>query len=705
MKESIEKFSKEGRGVSHSLCWEKSRKPLGGLLVFVCLIFAGPVSSEEVYTAGTRVELVAGLQSAQPGQVLLVAIHFQMDPGWHIYWKNPGDSGIPPQIKWTLPEGFKAGDIEWPFPHNISMPPLLSYGYEGETFLYTDIQVPNSVAAGASVRLSADLTFLASQIQCVPGIAHLDLDIPVDSIAPEKNYLAEEIFQKKDSLVPTKLSSIKAQAWDDGRALILKVKGVGNDFLRGAAYFYPEQSDLIQHAAEQKFRKEGNGFVLVIPRSTLHAQPISRISGVVVGEGEPARAFEIDAPVNVMLSSPPATQGARGLLVAVLSALIGGLILNLMPCVLPVLVLKVLSLIEKSGSSRRESLRHGFYFSAGVIVCFWALAGILLLLQLGGRQVGWGFQFQSPAFVAALSVLFFFLALSMWGIVNIDVPWFVRNWIGGGSGGANPFANGIIATLAATPCTAPFMGSALGYALTQSFPATLLVFTALGLGMALPYLVLCAFPEFLKFVPKPGRWMITFKRFLAVPFFLTVLWLGWVLWTSRGVASVAFLSAGLVIAGAAFVIERGKFAFPIGLAGVLIAVGGANFAPAMSLEQRTSSEQIAWQPYSAQALQDALSQGKSVFIDFTASWCLSCQVNERVALENPQVVEALREHGVVTLKADWTSYDERITQALAGYGKNSIPVYVLYIPGQAQPVFFPELITPAIVLEGLKRIP
>jgi len=424
-------------------------------------------------------------------------------------------------------------------------------------------------------------------------------------------------------------------------------------------------------------------------------------------------------PAVVPVTAAPAFPSANsvGLPLALGLALLGGLILNLMPCVFPILSIKILSFVQRAGEDRRHILRHGFVFAAGVLVSFWVLAGLLIALRAGGRQLGWGYQLQSPSFIILISVVLFLLSLSLLGVFEIG-----GNLIGvgggkSGSGYGGSFFTGILATIVATPCTAPFMGSALAYALTQTAVVSLLVFTALGLGMAAPYLILSASPKLLRFLPRPGAWMETFRQFMAFPLLATLIWLTWVLGLQIGVDGLVRFLFGLLIFGmAAWVF--GRWNQPIRSFGVrvvarLVTVGllGAGLyvaslgtgmvAGAVVPSVETDPESISWIEFNPDRLREEVDSGRSVFLDFTAAWCLTCKANEMIAFRSVEVSDAFRDRGILAMKADWTTRNPEITEALARFGRTGVPLYVFFAGDGAEPVILPQIINPAIVLEAI----
>jgi DsbC/DsbD-like thiol-disulfide interchange protein/cytochrome c biogenesis protein CcdA len=612
--------------------------------------------SNAVRDVHVEAQLIAEGNSIAPAQSFWVALRLKMDSQWHVYWKNPGDSGTPPKIKWHLPEGFKAGDIQWPYPTKIDQPPLRTYGYEEEVFLLVKIDPPSQLT-GETVTLKARTDWLMCKIECIPGRAELEFQLPVSSEPPQPNSPWIKHFADTRARLPLEESGWAIAAQDHNRTLTIRLNNP-DAYKLSDVYFFPERDDLINHADEQILKEVPGGYELAVTRSNLFTKPLTRLKGILVSK-EGWRGPDTEAALTVDIPVGAPTQTPLKLPAALLFAFIGGLILNLMPCVLPVLSLKVLGLIKQAGEDRSKMRLHGLIFTAGVVVSFWVLAGILIALRAAGQQIGWGFQFQSPPFLIFLSLVFLIFALNLFGVFEIAGPQINAPRKQGMTG---IFLNGVLATITATPCTAPFMGTALGFALSQSPQVALGIFTSLGLGMSSPYLLLTFFPPLLRLLPKPGPWMIKFKKFLGVLLLATVVWLLWVLGTQVG-----FLKDG----------------------------------PA---SQETSSAKIVWQNYSPELIEQLRAENKIVFLDFTARWCLTCQVNERIALDNAKVVEKFKELGVVAVKADWTSYDETITRALAAFGKNSIPLYVLYPKDQKEPVILPEIITPGTVLEALKKI-
>ena len=684
------------------------------------LAIAAAALTSLAHASGSRnvqASLVSETTSIQPGRPLQLGLRLRMADGWHTYWKNPADSGLPTKLAWKLPEGFTADDLQWPRPERISAPPLMSYGYNEEVLLPVVVHPPADLPAGQTVRLATRADWLECKEICLPGKAELEITLPVETQASSPSDAAP-LFAKTRGLMPTEGDVWRARALSVPRRLVLSFTP---SVTPSEAYFFVDQPQVVEYAEPQKLLRTGDGFTLELTPA-VNGQTPSRLSGVLVAEsGQGPRAIAVDAVVESAAAAPAGTEVVHtraSLWVSLGAAFLGGLLLNLMPCVLPVLSLKVLGFVRQAGETR--VWRHGLAFAAGVVLSFWALAGLMLALRAGGERIGWGFQLQSPAFVAILALLFLLIALNLLGVFEIGMSMMgAGNRVQGATGLASSFWSGLLATVVATPCTAPFMGSALGFGLSQPKLQSLLVFTALGLGMSAPYLLLSASPRLLRFVPKPGPWMARFKELLAVPMLATVVFLCWLLGQQTGVDGMAWLLAGFIPVGlGAWVYGRASQAALEGRAhrasmawaGVLVAAGIAlalarGTVPVEAVPGAASpvaGQSLGWEPFSVERRDALLAQGTPVLIDFTASWCLSCQVNERVALSTPAVRAKLREHGVALLKADWTRRDDRITEALASYGRQGVPLYVLYgREKNAPPRLLPEVLTPGIVLSAI----
>lgn len=618
--------------LSHPLCQATRRcaRGVAHLAIVITLMSILPCSAFDISnTARTEhasVSLTSEPSSDQSGSSLNAIVTLTSIPGWHTYYKNPGDVGRATQIQWTLPEGITAGEIEWPSPHQFGAPPLVSYGYEGEVKLSVPIHIPKE--------------------------------------------------------------------WTGDLPLQAKVK-----WLVCAQLCFPEEADL----------------------------------------------------KLVVSNRASSSLGLGAFMSALVLAFAGGLLLNLMPCVLPVLSIKVFSLMKDPEASKVTLAKTGCAFLLGVLVSFWGLAALLLVLQSAGALIGWGFQLQSPLFVTVLATLFTLLGLNFFGVFEMGLRMqgfadslerkITEPKLGGRSSDLmGSFASGVLTTLVASPCTAPFLGAGIGFTLGQSWITSMLVFTAMGLGVGLPVTLLALIPGWLRHLPKPGPWMLGLKKFFAFPMFATVVWLAWVLGHQQGVDAMAMLLAGLILiamsawlwgsaqlqrppqsqAGRALQIILPVVFFFLGVLlawpqdGVISRERSVPESSSFDLSRDSShgptgsksgakANAVAWQPYSEQALAEAREQGRMVFVNFTAAWCLSCQLNKRTTLHAERVQKAFEQFGVLTLEADWTNADPEITRALAQLHRNAVPVYALYPSQGGEPILLPEVLTPSLVLDALEK--
>ncbi len=703
-----------------------------------------------------RVELlVPGNALYRSDKLNDAGLYFKLEPGWHIYWLNPGDAGEAPHIQWTLPAGISAGPMQFPAPQRLPLGPLMDFGYEDEVLFPLKLHVADSVKPG-TVTLHAKVAWLVCHDSCIPEKAELEAQRNVRAELPTIPYSPDPLFKRFFNRIPKPFpAAFKADFQPTPEGFRLSVETGRREH---SAAFFPADQDILDNPAPQKLTPTASGFVLELKKDANSTANPAQLKGVIELSG--GRDYEIDATREVsfgvagiesMPSSAPAATAATpssgnaaapapsssapipapplswALLLRTSGlAFLGGLLLNLMPCVFPVLFLKGLSLVN-SGNEERGKLRvHGLVYAAGILVSFWALVAVLLGLRAAGSTLGWGFQFQSPAFLALMAGLLFFLGLSLAGQFEIGL----KLTSAGGSlvtkngaakqGYTSSFFTGVLAVVVATPCTAPFMGAAVGYALSQSAAVTFAVFTALAVGLAAPYVALTLQPAWTRLLPKPGAWMEVLRQAVSVPIFATVIWLAWVLAKGYGADILwTLLGSFLLLAIAGWFLGRWparRWATAVAaaiLVGVIaLAVFGQRLVgePAGTMGQtgRASLDSAAvgaWEPWSAERQAAYQSQGRPVFVDFTASWCLSCQVNERVALERPEVQAAFRAANVALLKADWTRHDEAITQALTALGRSGVPAYALYTPGQSAPQMLPEALTPGIVTDALSKLP
>lgn len=684
----------------------------------------GPVKAQHLTAQMTSLG-----PSIAPGGKQIVGLVLTLEDGWHVYWVNAGDSGDAPQIEWTLPDGFKAGPMQFPIPERLPLGPLMDFGYEDHVAFPVTIAAPASAAPGVA-HLDAQVSWLVCQDVCVPGKAHLGLDLNVQPNAPDPSTepkvgaLGEALTTLPNPL--PKDYSISARA-DANRIALTLVDG----YRETDAEFYPfdHDTDPIVNAADQTVDSHKNGATLYLQRSPqVPALPPSLHGLLKLSDTE---AYDVTIPVAMgSIAVPAASAHSMTAIAAIGLAFVGGIILNLMPCVFPVLFLKALGLVQTTANadekSRRGLLVHGLVYALGIVLSFWAIVGALLLVRAGGHHAGWGFQLQSPAFLAVLASFLFLFSLSLAGQFDIGLSLTSA----GGSlaqkqGYAGSFFTGVLATVVATPCTAPLMGAAVGFAVAQPAVIAFAVFTALAIGLALPYVLLSWQPAWARLLPKPGAWMEVLKQLTAVPLFATAIWLAWVYGQlfapGEGVTQIAFLLAGfLVLAIAGWALGRWPArSASRSTAAVLIVLGLAiplwqmraarrNVATATSAAgastAQSSSGPLVWQPYSEQMIADARGAGRPVFIDFTAAWCLSCQVNERLVLKSPEVEREFRTRNFALLRADWTNEDDAITQKLASLGRAGVPTYVVYPASQTGSAdVLPELLTKDLVLNAIRK--
>ncbi|MEQ1438431.1 thioredoxin family protein [Fontimonas sp. SYSU GA230001] len=671
--------------------------------------------AEPVRTPEVEAELIAEHTSLRTGDNW-VALRLRPEPGWHVYWRNPGDSGIPTRLDWRLPPGVSAGEIQWPYPHTETLGELTNYGYAEETLHLVQIGVGTDAGSGP-LTLAATASWLACKDICIPGKAELSLRLPVSANpAPDPDWAPS--FATARRALPVPARDWPAQFAVTGDSISLRIE---NPLLDGATRvaFFPYLNDLVNHAAPQRLAAEGPRLRLSQTQSPYFVDAPASVEGVVVIEHDGrTQAFEIEArPGDVeavggdagvraaplLHDTGAASAGTPGLLLVLAFAILGGLILNLMPCVFPVLSLKAMALVKHNGGDGGERRRQVYAYSVGVIASCVAIAIALLGLRSAGAAVGWGFQLQSPAFVGLMAYVIFALGLSMSGVAQFGLG--LMN-LGGGlaqkPGLSGSFFTGVLAVVVASPCTAPFMGTAMGYAMTQPAAISLLVFATLGLGLALPFLLIGWFPALARLLPRPGAWMETFKQAMAFPLYLTVVWLLWVLARQTDPQTTGRVMMGLVlIAFALWLWHRsGPFAAVLKLSALAGAVALVYVAPVASIGQSAARYEEA-EPWSAERVAELRADGRTVFVDFTADWCLSCKVNERVALHSERVQRAFADRRVAYLVGDWTRSDPAITAELARFGRNGVPLYLVYLRG-GEPRVLPQLLTPEIVLEAIE---
>lgn len=712
-------------------------------------------ASAVVQTPEVRAELVAyAPQGITKGAPLELGLLLQHQPGWHTYWKNPGDSGLPTELRWTLPEPLQASPVHWPTPQKIKIGRLANFGYENTVLLPVTVAVVSGVspAPGAGdlpIHLSA--SWLVCRTECIPQEGEFDLRLPLKgSIA-----LHRDLFESARAARPVPLSGT-VQAQFDGANLRVQAQGLPAAWKGQAVALFPEMADIFvtaaiaaptdrvqalgvdapaprsaQESATQTW--QGEVWSADLPISNLRSTAPSQIAMVFALGGQSVRAVvditgkwpekAATPPANAAMTEAPSPPIGHtgGLVWAIAAAFLGGLILNLMPCVFPVLAIKMLGFArhgEKGGISGRAI---GLAYTAGVVLSMAALGGILLALRAGGEQLGWGFQLQSPAMVSGLAVLFTLIGLNLLGFLEWGT--LVPSGLAGlqlRHPAADAALSGMLAVAVASPCTAPFMGASLGLALTLPTYQAMGIFLALGLGLALPFAVLSSMPQWARWMPKPGPWMVHLRQFMAFPMAATVLWLLWVLGHMGGLDAAASLAVLLwclaLTAWALSLAGRSRWIFGILATMTLLALLRALGPNVLQTQQVSLAESATarpsaagnqaterWQPWSVERVKNEISSGHAVFVDFTAAWCITCQYNKQTTLSDPAVLQHFSNKQVTLLRADWTQRDPAITQALAALGRSGVPVYVLYLPDKA-PVLLSEVLSSTELRSALSAL-
>jgi thiol:disulfide interchange protein/DsbC/DsbD-like thiol-disulfide interchange protein len=685
-------------------------------------------------------ELLADTTAIVPGKPFNVGLLLRIAPGWHTYWKFSGDAGLPTEVKWKLPAGWKISEIQWPIPlKTIDPGDIQTYGYVDEVLLMQEI-TPTNVVAGigdagnvaradhepgssipaTTVKLSADANWLVCEKICIPGSATLQLELPVSATSQPAN---TELFARYRHLLPQNWpgANLASTNWERvGSDLRLKVTSATPAKYPAVDFFpLPDEGTVVGHPAIEA--RNANEIVFRIPIESA-PKNLSSMAGLVVfsqqPNGDDRAAWQITTAPVVSAARPAA---ARGVFTFLLFGFIGGIILNLMPCVLPVISLKIFGFIQQAGQSPQKILRSGIAFTLGIFAWFLALALLLIGLKGAGREVTWGgFQFTNAYFVLALSVIVLVFALNLFGVFEISPPQSMTRGLLSTSERKDllgSFSQGVFATVLATPCTAPFLGTALGFAFTQSPAIILAIFIAIAAGMSAPYLLLSAQPGWLRFLPKPGPWMLHLKEFMGFLLLATLLFLLYVLGAQRGLEGAIWASCFLLVISVACWM-KGAFAVPTASAAkralvlvlmlVLVFASGIYFIGDKfhSAKVASADSQLrgGWQAFTPERLQAELEQGRTVFVDFTAAWCLTCKFNEANVLESQDVREAFQRHGIVKLKADWTNGDPVITKLLRHFGRPGVPLYVLYPRKNEEPIVFPELLTKGMLLEKVETV-
>lgn len=673
-----------------------------------------------------QVTIISEMSQVAPGETIWIAMHQNIYPGWHTYWLNAGDAGAAPTLTWHLPEGYEVGDLNFPPPERIPYMDLMNFGYADEVILPMQLSVPATARVGDVVTLEADATWLVCEEICIPEDGKVSLRLAVGKTSQRDPVWAPIIDVARASLpVPAPYETDFALT-ETTVELLLKSLDLGLAFQSRTiqeATFFPREEGLIEHVAEQNFVVTDEGVRLSLPRG-YETNDYQAISGLFVfsqdledGTLTNAFSFEGEKVSSLAPAAAPASNLA-GVVQAIILAFFGGILLNIMPCVFPVLFLKALAFMKHADKDASALRREGLSYASGVVASFVLLGVTLLALRAGGEAIGWGFQLQTPAIVGGLAFLLFAVGLSLSGVFSIG-----SSIVGVGSGLAQArgqwgsFFTGVLATVVATPCTAPFMGAAIGFALTHSVVAALLVFIFLGAGMALPFLVLAFFPALAKRLPKPGQWMERVKQALAFPMYGAAAWLAWVFALQTDPNALFALLIGMVLLGFGLwtfeVTRTAKGGWPhVGKGAAVLALLCAFIiltqikTPVMDARAMPSSagatQGLGYEPFSEARVDELTTAGKPVFVNFTAAWCISCLANEKLVFRSQDVRQAFEDRGITYLKADWTARDPNITRALAKFDRAGVPLYLYYSgePGTA-PQILPQILTVGIMLEAL----
>lgn len=671
------------------------------LFLILLLTTSSSLWSDSFFQASdSSVEVTSESEAMMKGDELLLGLNFKLTPGWHTYWKNPGDAGEGASVTWQLPKGFQASEILWPGPEAIPVEPLMTFGYEDEITLLTKIKALDAAVFPAIVK--AKVSWYTCKDICVPQEANLELTI--QNGEKINTFFANELSNVFLNLPKELSSKHRVEALDDNYFLQMELDG---NTPVSSAYFFPEEYGLSSYSKEQILEINKNSLSLQISQSEVDLK-LQNFAGVLLLNNQDSRTF-FNVNLNLNNNQKQESLSISELVLTIIFAFIGGLILNAMPCVFPILSIKILNFVEQSEGSKEKMIQHGLSFSAGVLVTFLSIAGLLLLLKSGGESIGWGYQLQSPLMVTILIYLFVAIGITFMSNLVLGGQLAQLGNINQGYGDiTSSFLTGVLAVIVASPCTAPFMGSAVGIALLQPGFITIAIFVSLGLGFAAPYLLLSFYPSLLKVLPKPGAWMETLKQFMAFPMWGSALWLTWVLSGQVQTDSVLMVLLGaLFIALGLWILEKNQssdgFAKWMSLSSVTILLGAALWlAPTdyENIEQDTSSD---LNSYSPELLDSLLAKNKPVFLNFTADWCITCKVNEAIVLNQVSIKNALESKGIVYLKADWTRKDETIANKLAEYGRTGVPLYLLY-SSEGIPVILPELLTEDMLLSYIETI-
>jgi thiol:disulfide interchange protein len=675
----------------------KSMRHVCASLLTILLLLVGLTGNSAALFGDphTKAELLLGQTEVTPGSELKVTFQLTMEEHWHTYWKYGGEVGLPTRAEWTLPDGWTASEINWPIPDFLDTAGGISYAYEGTVMLPVTIKVPADAKVGETVELAVQLKWLECEKSCIPGEADLTgtVTVAANAVAGPQAELVEQAFGVIPPTVDTVVVSRK------GNELFITLP---DDLAVPGVRFFPDSESQIALKEPQLLDDKS----LVVKLDPKAEQPVEKLSGLLAADSD---GVFFKAAITKSVKAPVQTASLGTILLTAGAAFLGGLVLNLMPCVFPVLSLKVLGIVEQSRSEGRPAWHHGAVFGLGVLISFWVMSGLLLVVRSAGQEVGWGYHLQNPIMIGLLAGLFLLIGLNLFGVFEVGENLTQLSGVADKKEGfGHSFWSGVLTTLAATPCTAPFMGGAVGFALSQPSWVALLIFSFLAFGVAAPYMTLTLFPALLEKLPAPGAWMVTFKQILAFPMMLAVVWLVWVFGSQTGNDRMALLLLALLgVSFASWVYGKWGCSFEpkekrLGIGFATLVLAGSLYT-GYSASQAPLGEEL-WQDFSPELVTRLKSEGKPFFLDFTADWCTSCKANELVALSNRGVLDKFQELDVVLVKADWTNEDPVITNALAEFNRAGVPLYVLYPGNNAEPVVLPEVLFPGTVLEALEKV-
>jgi thiol:disulfide interchange protein/DsbC/DsbD-like thiol-disulfide interchange protein len=685
---------------------------LAALGVLIAPALAEALETAPVASPQATVTVVSGVEAVAAGEPFRIALRQRLAPGWHTYWSNPGDAGAPPEMTLALPEGAAATPIAFPTPKRIPYGPLVNFGYEGEVLFPATVTPPATLRPGDRFVVEAKASWLVCEKICIPEEGVFRLDLPVEA-RPRPAPAAAALLREAEAALPRPSPFAVTVGFEGGRgAIAIRGEGLAPGAVR-EAFFFPAAWGVLDHAAPQPLSVRAGELVLGLARG---AAPLpERVAGLVaITDAAGLRSAYAVSAAPGAVPVPPATAAlpAVGLGAAMLLALAGGLLLNLMPCVFPILAMKAMGIARLSGAARAEVRAHAAAYTAGVVLSFLALGGVLVALKAAGVAAGWGFQFTAPGFVAAFAWLMLAVGLNLSGVYAVGGPVGLGQEAAARGGTAGAFFTGALAVLVATPCTAPFMATAIGAAVAMPAAATLAVFGALGLGMAAPYALLGAAPGLARALPRPGAWMERLRQGLAFPMYGAAVWLVWVLAQQGGADAVLWvLSGGVVLGFGLWALGQaqraGSFrrvgqgvalAAVAAVAAILPRLEAAPAAPGSVASVSSLRNAEPWSPARVAALR---AEGRPVFVNMTAAWCISCKVNERIALDTEAVRRAFAARNVAVLVGDWTRGDAAITALLREHQRDGVPLYLFYPEDGGAPAVLPQILTEAIVLEAI----